>query len=244
VGAGSVSSAMTGFVAIIVGGVLMVILYPTLMHQMEVRLNGGVPDLSTSAKFGSRMFFRMVWGWFLATLGLMGAMMVVGVAVVLVAGLSAAFLGDGVLSGILMVVVGAAVFFTVGVWAMAGISLFLPGIVVERLTAIESLRRGFALAKGGRFRIVAVLFVAWLLIIIPVMAIYAVTGTLGMLTDPVAAAAGGVSGGRIVTQQVMALGVSAFTTPLFVACFLLVYYDQRIRSEAFDVEAAVDELVS
>ncbi|MDH5759227.1 MAG: hypothetical protein OEZ65_06530, partial [Gemmatimonadota bacterium] len=54
VGAGSVSSAMTGFVAIIVGGVLMVILYPTLMHQMEVRLNGGVPDLSTSAKFGSR----------------------------------------------------------------------------------------------------------------------------------------------------------------------------------------------
>jgi hypothetical protein len=35
---------------------------------------------------------------------------------------------------------------------------------------------------------------------------------------------------------------SGFTTPFLVACILLVYYDQRVRLEAFDLETEASAL--
>jgi membrane-anchored glycerophosphoryl diester phosphodiesterase (GDPDase) len=143
---------------------------------------------------------------------------------------------------VLMFVVGAALFVVLGVYVFAGLSLFLPGIVVERLTAYQAIKRGFELAKGGQFRIVAVVFLSWVLIFVPLMAVYFLTGTAGMLMDPTALSTGVVSMTQVVIQQLLSIVASGLTTPFMVACILLLHYDQRVRREAFDLQAEADAL--
>ena len=63
-----------------------------------------------------------------------------------------------------------------------------------------------------------------------------------MLLDPNALSTGVVSTSQVVVQQLLAIVASGFTTPFMVACVLLLYYDQRIRKEAYDLQAEADAL--
>jgi hypothetical protein len=76
------------------------------------------------------------------------------------------------------------------------------------------------------------------------MGVYFVTGTTRMLIDPEAVASGTVSGGQIVMQQFLLLLAGGFTTPYMVACILLLYFDQRIRREAFDLQSEAEALAT
>ena len=117
-----------------------------------------------------------------------------------------------------------------------------PGIVVEDLTGYQSFKRGFAVTKGGQGRILSVLFISYILIFVPVLATYFVTGTWQTLVDPAAVSSGLVGTGQLVTQQILVLISAGFTTPFFVACILLLYFDQRVRLEAYDLQAEADAL--
>jgi hypothetical protein len=142
------------------------------------------------------------------------------------------------------VIVGLALGVFVALAIVPGLFLFLPGIAVEDKSAYESVKRGFELAKGGRGRILVVLIVAWLLIAIPMLGVYLVTGTASMLVDPEAMSTGTVSAGQFILQQFLLLLVGGFTTPYIVACILLLYFDQRIRREAFDLQSEAEALAS
>ena len=49
--------------------------------------------------------------------------------------------------------------------------------------------------------------------------------------------------GQLAVQQLLAMVASGFTTPFIVSCVLLLYYDQRVRVEAFDLEAEAGALI-
>jgi hypothetical protein len=208
---------------------------------MNERLEGREPQLGPSVRRALALMLRVAWAgiiaYFFFAVALMGWALVVGV----LAAVGGAVLPD-VAAVSVVVVVGLALGIVVALALVPGLFLFLPGIAVEGRTAYESVKRGFELAKGGRGRILGVLIVAWLLIAIPMVGVYFVTGTATMLIDPEAMSSGTVSGGQFILQQFLLLLVGGFTTPYVVACILLVYFDQRIRREAFDLQSEAEAL--
>ncbi len=226
-----------------------IVVWTALMHQMSERLDGREPTLGPSVRRGLRLIFRVGWAGILAYVVMVGAAMLGLAIVALLFGL-ATFVSSlilpetaaSVVTVIVAVVVGVAVFVLLGLRVLAGMALFLPGIVVEDLTAYQSIKRGFALAKGGLSRILSVLFLSWILILVPVLAAYFVTGTWQILVDPSAVSSGVVGMGQLVVQQMLVLISAGFTTPFLVACILLLYFDQRVRLEAYDLQAEADAL--
>lgn len=229
---------------VVVGGlgafILTMVVWSALMDQMNRRLEGEQPTFSGSMKRGLGLFFRVAWGAILAYFVLFVGMMVWMFASALVA-MVGGFVHEMV--GVLLGAV-AAIFLAVVVFfrAVAGSALFLPGIIVESKTAYQSVKRGFSLASGAQLRIVAVLFLSWVLILVPLTATYFLTGTTAALIDPDALANGTISTGQLAAQQLLAVVASGFTTPFLVACILLLHYDQRVRREAFDLEAEAGAL--
>jgi len=229
--------------------VATIAVWAALMHQMHERLDGREPNLGASVRRALRLILRVAWAGILAFVVMAGAYLL-GTLVILalvaaVTGLLALFSLPPVASLILAAVVGVvslAIFVLLGLRVVTGMALFLPGIVVEDLTGYQSIKRGFALAKGGEVRILSVLVLSWILIFVPVAAASFVTGTWRTFFDPEAASSGLISMGQIVVQQLLVLISAGFTTPFLVACILLLYFDQRVRVEAYDLQAEADAL--
>jgi hypothetical protein len=119
-------------------------------------------------------------------------------------------------------------------------SLAVPAKVLENLGATDAMSRSSDLTKGDRSRI----FVIWLLFI--VMSI----GISLLLQWPVELMAGVSSRGALVRTsaawQVASL-VATFVSeclvgPLGTIAFSLVYYDERVRKEAFDLQLMMTTL--
>jgi hypothetical protein len=218
-----------------------VALWTALVHQMSERLDGREPAFGPSVRRAVSLFLRVTWATILANVVLFGAMSV-GIVLVTLVGFVGAFFLPPLASVIVASVIGVAVMVLLGLRVLTGIVLFLPGIVVEGLTGFESLKRSFALAKGGYLRILSALVFAWILLLVPVLGAYFVTGTTRTLIDPEAASSGVVGVGQIVVQQLLVLISTGFTTPFLAACILLLYFDQRVRLEAYDLQAEAEAL--
>jgi hypothetical protein len=241
---GGSAAALTGAVVIApIAFAAAISIWTALIIQMNERLEGREPQLGPSVRRALALMLRVVWGgiiaYFFMAVALMGWALVVG----LVAAVGGAVLPE-LLALTILVVVALALGLFIAVNLVPGIFLFLPGIAVEGRTAYESLKRGFQLAKGGRGRIFFVLLVAWLLIAVPMLGVYVVTGTASMLLDPDAMATGTVTAGQFILQQFLLLLVGGFATPYLVACILLLYFDQRIRREAFDLQSEAEALAT
>jgi hypothetical protein len=224
-----------------IGVAAAVSIWTALVIQMNERLEGREPLLGPSVRRALALMLRVIWGgiiaYFFIAVSFAGWALVVGI----VTAVAAAALPQAPAAALLVIVavgLGIAVLLAIA----PGLSLFLPGVAIEGLTAYDSIKRGFGLAKGGRGRILAVLMVSWLLVLVPMMGVYVVTGTASMLVDPEAMSSGVVSAGRVVMLQLLLLLVGGFTTPYLVACILLLYFDQRIRREAFDLQSEAEAL--
>lgn len=243
VSVGSAAALVAAIVLAPVAFAAAISIWTALIIQMNERLEGREPQLGPSVRRALALMLRVVWGgiiaYFFTLVALMGWALVVGI----VAAIGGAVLPE-VLAVTVLVIVAAALGIFIAINLVPGIFLFLPGIAVEGRTAYESLKRGFELAKGGRRRIFLVLLVAWLLIAVPMLGVYFVTGTAGMLVDPEAMTTGTVSVGQFMLQQFLLLLVGGFATPYLVACILLVYFDQRIRREAFDLQSEAEALAT
>jgi hypothetical protein len=180
-----------------------VALWTALVHQMSERLDGREPAFGPSVRRAVSLFLRVTWATILANVVLFGAMSV-GIVLVTLVGFVGAFFLPPLVSVIVASVIGVAVMVLLGLRVLTGIVLFLPGIVVEGLTGFESLKRSFALAKGGYLRILSALVFAWILLLVLIS--------------------------------------TGFTTPFLAACILLLYFDQRVRLEAYDLQAEAEAL--
>ena len=218
-------------------------IWTALILQMNERLEGREPQLGASVRGAFALMLRVVWGGIIAYVFLLAAMALWVVAATAVAAIGG-LLFPPAIAAMLTVSAVVALGILVCLAVLPGISLFLPGIAVEGQTAYSAVKRGFQLARGGRGRILLVLFVAWLLMAVPMLGVYVVTGTASMLVDPQAMATGTVSAGQFVMQQFLLLLVGGFATPYLVACILLLYFDQRIRREAFDLQSEAEALAT
>jgi len=122
-----------------------------------------------------------------------------------------------------------------GILLMIRWSLAVPAKVLENKSAGDAMSRSSELSKGNRGRI----FVIWFLF--TVLSI----GVSMLLQWPVQIAAGGARG--VAAMQHAAVGwqiaslVATFIStclvgPLATIAFSLVYYDERVRKEAFDLQ--------
>jgi len=151
-------------------------------------------------------------------LGVMGLSLLVG----LVAGLACLAL---IVPGVLLFIM----------WSLA-----VPAKVLENLGVSDAMSRSMELTKGSRGRI----FVIGLLIIVLSL------GMSWLLQWPILIAAGvsakgalrGISVGWQVASLVATFISECLVGPLATIAFSLVYYDQRVRKEAFDLQLMMTTL--
>jgi hypothetical protein len=134
------------------------------------------------------------------------------------------------LIGIVIVVLAFAGFIAIYVrYALA-----IQACVVEDLGPRASLKRSILLSKGSRWRIVAIYLVFLLLSMI-----------LGFGLNGLAIGAGTLLHNKIaaaVLIYVAAFIVGSITGPLATIGLSLLYYDERVRKEAFDLQLMMSSL--
>jgi hypothetical protein len=136
----------------------------------------------------------------------------------------------GAIVGIAAAVVGGIVAIAIYV----RYSLSVQACVVEDLGVIASLKRSAVLSKGSRSRILAVYFVFFVLTYIVSIGLGALAGGTGaMLHNPVA---------MLILIYVATFIAGALTGPLATIGISLLYYDERIRKEAFDLQLMMSSL--
>jgi hypothetical protein len=107
--------------------------------------------------------------------------------------------------------------------------LFAASVVVlEGFWAIEALKRSRVLARGLNWRNLAVLILIWVIVVV-VLSVFSIIFTLLHIKSAFA--------GRMFTV-VMAIII----VPLFFIAVVLLYYDSRVRKEAYDNAALAEDL--
>jgi hypothetical protein len=110
-------------------------------------------------------------------------------------------------------------------------------IVVEKMGPIAGLGRAWRLSSGNRWRIIGIQL---LLIILNLVISVLIAGLFGGL-----AAAGAEAGGAGISaalQSVVNLASTIIWAPVEWIAFTVLYYDLRVRKEAFDLQLAAEAL--
>lgn len=109
-------------------------------------------------------------------------------------------------------------------------ALSLPACVLEDLKTGKALRRGVELSKGGRGRI----FVLGLLVGVLKLAIISASQAFILVTA--IRHHGQVGAGMTAVSEVISFFTNTFLGPIYATGITLLYYDQRVRREGYDIE--------
>lgn len=133
----------------------------------------------------------------------------------------------------LVVGVGFVLLIVPGIILACGLIFATPALVLESApNALSALGRSWALSKGSKGKIFALLLTLVVLLYIPLFALTA----LGTVLLP--ASETGVS---LVVLAMVGL-VQVFIYPLFYCVLTVAYYDLRVRKEGFDLEVLASSL--
>jgi uncharacterized membrane protein len=113
-------------------------------------------------------------------------------------------------------------------------ALAIACCVVEDLGVMKSIKRSAKLSKGSRFRIFLIYIVFMLLAVTLGVALGAIAGGVGALIPNMTV--------RIIVVYFAGFIASLLTGPLATIGVALVYYDERIRKEAFDLQLMMSSL--
>jgi len=181
----------------------------------------------------SPYFWRLVGIAFVIGLMMLGIIIVVAIPFGLsMVGSSTISAGFGAL-GFLMLIVGAALM----VHLYARFSLATTACVVEKLGVSESIARSRTLTKGESGRI-------WLVLILTVVLTYALALAL-MIPGGVMMAMGKQGAGLMAGTVVLYLGqflATLLAAPILTISLVLIYYDLRVRKEAFDLQVMMESV--
>lgn len=116
-----------------------------------------------------------------------------------------------------------------GIIVICGLAVTAPAIVLENQpTATAGMGRSWHLTKGHRGKVFMAFFVAFMLILLPGIAL---TG----FSVAAASATGSVTSGVIIFLVVQAV-LQVLAYPFLFVLTTLLYYDFRVRKEAYDLE--------
>jgi len=122
-------------------------------------------------------------------------------------------------------------------WALA-----IPAAVLEERTLFDAAARSARLTKGDRFRVFVVYMLFVMLMIVVTMVINVPLGVIGFFLST----SGGLAAPPTwlqVTSSMVGYFTQCLVGPLMTIALALLYYDERVRKEAFDLElmmAAID----
>jgi hypothetical protein len=243
------AAAFGGFMLAMVAAFLFfALMYGALTRLFSQGYAGGEVSVGDAYRAGLRSFLPVLASWAAIFVGWMvvvfAGILIVGIAAALVAVVaSAAGAGAGAVVGIAVGVVFGVVGAAVGIVMYAALMALwmgvLPAIVVERLGPLAAIGRWVRLARGAFWRVIAMAIVTFMLMLLPSLGIFALTG---VFTGNWTGGAAGMPAMVFWIQQLFSAIVSAITYPFVVAAFVLLYYDRRVRVEALDVEMAAEGL--
>lgn len=219
------------------GGQLGLIVSSVFSWFAGVLLAGMLTVVVAEAVLGRRISIGQTWrqvrGRLLPLIGLtlmivaaivLGCGVVVGIVVLLAVTTGAV---GAVTSGVVLGI-GAVVAL---VWLATKVGLAAPGLVLEKVGPVRAIARSWHLTRQQWWRIFGITLLAQLVV-------YVVSQVVSFPAAIVAVASsddGGLGVGGAVAIQLVAVLVSALTTPFTAGVTALLYLDQRIRKEALDV---------
>jgi hypothetical protein len=176
---------------------------------------------------------RVYGSMILAMLGVMLVVMVIAVGAMVVL----RPVNPGVAGGIGVAVVIATL--VAGVWVgailFARYALSIQACVVEDLSRKQSLKRSVFLAKGSRSRILTVYAV---FVVLGLAVGFGLQGLFRIVPKSLGPTF------SLILNQLAALVAGMITAPLATIAMSLVYYDERVRKEAFDLQLMMEALDS
>jgi hypothetical protein len=131
---------------------------------------------------------------------------------------------------VIIVGLGLVALIIPGIWLAVKLSMAFPAVVFERTGPFSAIGRSWALTKGNWWRVFGTLLVVFLISFVLQIVLAAVAG--GLL-----AAGDGVSELTVaIVLTLVNLLALALTYPLWASVTSVVYYDLRVRNEAFDLQ--------
>lgn len=230
------TAAAWGFLLGLLVLVGMAICWTALAKVCDGTVVGEDVGLGRAVGTGLRLLPRMILFGILAWILSMGAM----IPAVLV-GVVLAVIVPKAAGAVVMIVAGLGFVASAVlglVWVTPILLMGLPAVVGERMGALAALKRANELGRGARLRTTALALVAYVIMVLPVLALYALVGMGGAFTGH------GIAAGtpQVYVVQVVGWGVGALTVPFYVAVMVMAYYERRVRSEGYDVEMASEAL--
>jgi hypothetical protein len=145
-----------------------------------------------------------------------------------------------IISGFCMLI-GFLFLFIPGLILLAMWFCMAQAIMLENRGPIDALGRSRALSRGARMRILGAMIVAWIITLLPALAMWAVAG---VSPQGRAAMFGAGDSAAWITGVIQACStvLSAVTWPFLMIVTTLLYFDRRARTEAPDLEDAVARL--
>jgi hypothetical protein len=171
----------------------------------------------------------------LATLAVVGGTLLILILMLVVRTLS--LVEPGRLGQAFAMIVGFGTILIIGISAMVvwvRYALAVACCVVEDLGVVKSIKRSAMLSKGSRFRIFLIYFVFVILSLLLGAALGALAGGVGTLITNNTA--------RLVLIYLASFIAGVLTGPLATIGIALVYYDERVRKEAFDLQLMMSSL--
>jgi hypothetical protein len=135
--------------------------------------------------------------------------------------------------------IGFVFFLIPGVILACGLLLAFPALVLEpHMTPTGALGRSWALTRGSRWRMLALLVTLIILLYIPLVSLSGLAAVMLPMSD-LTAPRGGSAG--LVAVGLAGL-VQLLIYPLFYCVLTVAYYDLRVRKEGFDLEVLASTL--
>ena len=214
------------------GGALVFILYFVMIGAAHAATVFAVSDLYLSRPVSIRgSLSRVGWKVFrvLAIFLLLGLIMVVGFVVIAVFGFA---IPTAILKGIALVLLIPVVGILM-VILMCRVAVSIPAAMLEDLGAVRAIERSAYLTKGHVLQI----FVIFLLVVVATyVAILVLQMPLLILMMASVTAHKTPSFSLQVLQQLAAFVSQVLVGPIGTIAFSLMYYNLRVRKEAFDIQ--------
>jgi hypothetical protein len=212
-------SAVIGVVSLLVLSVQAA----AIVDAMSKRYLGRPTTVGESLRAGLRASVRLI----LASIAAVVAVILVVVVVSIAFALATAALRNPLPAVAGVIGLFVLLFYVIASW------MPLPAVVtLEGRGPIDGLRRSWQLAGGARWRILGLLMLMTILqTILGVLFAFVFLGTV--VTEGAA---------KTVLQEIANLAVNALWAPIQWGVFTLLYYDLRVRKEAFDLQLAAEAM--
>jgi hypothetical protein len=136
---------------------------------------------------------------------------------------------------LLLSLVSVVLLFIPTIWLIVATAVVFPVLLVEEISGWKAIKRSIALVKGRWWATFGRIFI-----------MYLIANTLASLLGIVAVAVLASGSDSIVVYALATsfgqLIASVFTTPLIAAITVIVYFDLRVRKEAFDLAVLAEQM--